>query len=173
MWRLLGNFGNVFSLVLCAVLLGAWKTQPYWLAAGWAQQSELEVHVADGYMEVVLAHGLTLDRFEALNAGQWFAHGRRSSGWGSPLMNHWDSSSAHIEPMGWFGQGRQENPANPSAPGASTPSTPSAQWFAIDSWLVCLLCMIWPACWVMVRVRHQHQEEQRRARQLGDGGQSK
>jgi hypothetical protein len=152
----LGNIANALCLILCALTLLLWKTEPHWFAMGWTGEREFEVHVADSYIELVTAHHMTNNAFAHAPAGQWFAFHRPSSAWGNPVMAEWDgSSTAHIGERFWFGHGTNK----PDARG----EVPSSRWVAIDSWMLSIMIMVWPMLWVLLRMRRRQLQRRKQA----------
>lgn len=153
MRRRLGNIFNVLSLLLCAATILLWKTEPQWLAIGWAGRHEVELHAADAYLELTLAHHMTLNRRAHRNPDEFFTFYQHSSGWGNPIMRQWHNGVSHIYSVGrlgsfaWFGHGSDQ----PDATGIA----PAAQWLAIDARLLCAATLLWPALWVLLRQRRR------------------
>jgi hypothetical protein len=153
MRRRLGNIANVLALLLCAAILILWRTEPHWIALGWAGQREYEVHVADGYIELTSTRHMTTDGHPHGNAGEFFAFYHHSSGWGNPLMHQWRQGTGYIRQWShrdgsistlfWMGHGHDDAPPAGVAP--------SAAWLALDTRLWLLLLMLWPVTWVFRR----------------------
>ena len=148
MLRVLGKILTVVSLLLCAATLLLWKAEPNWIGLGWAGQSELEIHAADGYVELTCARHMTINKLYHGQLGNRFAFYRHDSAWGNPLMGPWQGGSAYIGSAVWYGCGR----AAPDAAGVR----PWALWLAADSHILGLLFLFLPGARFFVRFfRHQ------------------